>query len=138
MKKILLTLALILAFCGTSQAMSVTLGWDANTEVDLAGYNIYWGTAPGVTKSSGTKVNIPLTAEGFTPATPQYTVTNLPNDKKVYFVVTAYDNETPSLESAESNEVVTWIGQGTPPSNPVLRLIRWILGLLGLSVVGVS
>lgn len=136
MKKSLVVVLAITLFAAPAIAMDVTLGWDSNTETDLAGYNIYYGYAPGVTKATGTKVNVPLSVLTITP--PQFTVTGLPNDKKVYFVVTAYDDETPSLESGESNEVVTWIGQGLAPKSPVLRLIRWLLGRLGLSVVGAS
>jgi hypothetical protein len=41
-------LTLLLLFSGASEAQTVTLEWDANTELDLAGYSVYYGTASGV------------------------------------------------------------------------------------------
>ena len=41
--------ALFCLFMGmTAHAADVTLTWDANTEPDLAGYNVYTGTKSGV------------------------------------------------------------------------------------------
>src|SRR5689334_25383635 len=40
--------ALLLFFSGTAHAQTVKLAWNANTETDLAGYRVYYGTAPGV------------------------------------------------------------------------------------------
>lgn len=115
---------------GMAHAMDVTLAWDANTEPDLAGYNIYWSEATGVPVANRTKVNFPLTMTGFNPAAPAVIIPGLPNDKRIYFVCTAYDNETPSLESGYSNQVYADTYTGKPPKSPILRLIQWILGWL--------
>src|SRR5438128_7961881 len=41
-------LTLLLLFSGASEAQTVTLAWDANTQSDLAGYGVYYGIASGV------------------------------------------------------------------------------------------
>jgi len=130
MRKVVLTIAILL-FASQSMAMDVTLGWDANSEQDLAGYRLYWAYSAGVqsTTQTANKVEIPLTLQGFTPAAPQFQVTGLPNDKEVYFVVTAYDTE--GLESGFSNEVKAASWLGVPPKSPILRLLRWLFGLSG-------
>jgi hypothetical protein len=140
MKKLLILMAILL-IPAMVQAMDVTLGWDANSEPDLAGYRLYWAHTAGgqVVTQTTNRVEIPLTMPGFTKATPQFTVTGLPNDKECWFRLTAYDTE--GLESGFSNEVMaaSWIGK--PPKPPaILRLIRWILSFLGiksgLTVIG--
>lgn len=73
-------------------AQSVTLEWDANTETDLAGYKVYFGTA---SRTYGT----PITLGKVT----TYTVTGLTPGVTYYFAVTAYN--TAGLESGFSNEV---------------------------------
>lgn len=74
-------------------AGDVTLAWDPNIETDLAGYKVYFGTAPG---TYGTPITIgPQTT---------YTVSGLAAGTW-YFAVTAYN--TSGLESGYSNEVST-------------------------------
>jgi hypothetical protein len=109
-----------------AQAMTVTLAWDPNSETDLAGYNIYWSTTAFTSSSAvtpipagRTKVNIPLTSTGFIRTTPEWAVPNLPDNVTVYFGLTAYDNESPSLESGFSN-IVTAIRDTIAPSVPVV------------------
>ncbi len=77
-------------------AQSVTLEWDPNTEPDLAGYKVYYGTAP---RTYGT----PITLGKVT----TYTVTGLTPGTTYYFAVTAYN--TAGLESGFSNEVFATI-----------------------------
>ncbi len=85
-------------------AADVKLAWDPNSETDLAGYKVYYGTASRVYGPS-----IPLgkvttyTVAGLTPGT-------------YYFAVTAFNSS--GLESGYSNEVFTTIGTGdaTPPA----------------------
>ena len=60
-------------------------------------YNIYWSTATGVTKTTGTKI---------TGATSSYTHTGLTNGTTYYYVVTAVNSNG---ESSESSQV-----SGTP------------------------
>jgi hypothetical protein len=89
--KISFAALLWLACAGPALAADVTLAWDANTESDLAGYKVYYGTASGV---YGTPITIGTQTT--------YTVTGLPPGT-YYFAVTAYN--TSGLESGYSNEV---------------------------------
>lgn len=76
----------------------VTISWNAVTGADS--YNLYWGTSPGVTKTTGTKI---------TGVTSPYTHTGRTNGVTYYYVVTA---ENAYGESVESSEV-----SGTPTAN---------------------
>lgn len=72
---------------------SAVLSWDANTEPDLAGYRVYYGTAPRAYQLSVDVGN-----------TTTYVVTGL-GAGAYYFAVTAYDNAgTEGFYSAESNK----------------------------------
>ena len=84
-------------------ASDVALAWDANTESDLAGYKIYWGTVSGTYTNSVDVGNVTT-----------YTVKGLP-DGKVFFAATAYDGA--KLESGYSNEVSVTL-DSTPPAYP--------------------
>jgi hypothetical protein len=77
----------------TSGDGSVTLDWTANTETDLAGYNVYQSTD----NTTFTKVNTSLIT------TNSYSVTGLTNDTTYYFTVSAVD--TSGNESAQSTSV---------------------------------
>jgi hypothetical protein len=102
-----------------AHAADVTLQWDANTESDLAGYNVYYragSSGAGVLANyNGTgahegdsPTDVPLSLdENPDPNTVEFTVHNLTDGETYYFVVTAYDDENPSLESEPSNEVYT-------------------------------
>ncbi|MBI3606761.1 MAG: fibronectin type III domain-containing protein [Nitrospirae bacterium] len=77
------------------------LAWDPNTEPDLAGYKVHYGTAPGtysVVSDVGDVTT--LTVTGLGPGT-------------YYLAVTAYD--TSGNESAASNEVSKSFADTTPP-----------------------
>ena len=89
---------------GTSAAASATtlapntatLAWDAVTHPNLAGYRVYYGTAPGVyLQSAGQGVNVGNATT--------YTVTGLGSGTRYYFAVTAY--YALNNESGFSNEV---------------------------------
>lgn len=71
----------------------VTLGWSAVT--GATSYNVYYGTAAGVTTANGTKV---------TGATSGSAIINLTNGTKHYFVVTAMSNAN-TIENPASAEV---------------------------------
>ncbi|MDI6788435.1 MAG: right-handed parallel beta-helix repeat-containing protein, partial [Planctomycetota bacterium] len=68
--------ATITATGGTGQ---IALTWTANTESDLAGYRVHWGTAPGVYTNSVNVGNVT-----------NYTITPL-SAGTYYVTVTAYD-----------------------------------------------
>ena len=116
MKKVFLFLTgFMLVFAlglGLCHAADVTLQWDANTESDLAGYRVYYGTASRAydqAKGSGLDAGLNTT----------FTVPGLVKGPTYYFAITAYDNEVPSLESDYSDEVSTNFAPGAPK---VLRI----------------
>ncbi len=74
------------------KSASLTVYWDANTESDLAGYKVYYGTASVQYKYI---VDVGNRTE--------YEVTDLREDQRYYFAVTAYDYA--GNESGFSREV---------------------------------
>lgn len=88
-----------LVFAGTAQ-----LNWDVNTEPDLAGYKIYYGTSPrtGACPPGGypNTLDVGKTA---TPSAPSHTFSALTDGLTYFFSVTAYD--TSGNESCFSGEV---------------------------------
>lgn len=89
----LLPLTLCLLFCAsTAFAAGVKLAWDANSEPDLAGYTIHWGTSSG---------NYPFSVDVGNRTT--WEVTGLDAGVTYYFAATAYN--TSNLRSAPSDEV---------------------------------
>jgi fibronectin type 3 domain-containing protein len=68
---------------------TATLIWDANTETDLASYNVYRSTTPGVYGAA--IANVPA-------GTVSYLATDLQAGTTYYFTITAVDsagNESP-------------------------------------------
>ena len=61
-------------------AADVALAWNANTESNLAGYRIYYGTSSGNLSSSVNAGNVTT-----------YTVTGLPLGATYFFAATAYN-----------------------------------------------
>jgi hypothetical protein len=85
-----LLVALLISVC--ARAEQATLAWDANTEIDLAGYKVHYGTASGSYTSS-------MDVQKVTTAV----VTGLTAGRTYYFVVTAYN--AANNESGYSNQV---------------------------------
>lgn len=83
-------------------AGTVTLAWDANTEPDLAGYNIHYGQASGDYAHS---IDVGDVTE--------YTVQDLVPGKRYFFAATAYDEDNNT--SAYSDELNIIIENGTDP-----------------------
>ncbi len=82
-------------FC---QAAEIKLAWNSNTEEDLAGYDVYYGTSSGiydhvVDARMGTQLPGEITT---------YTLKGLTLGQTYFIAVTAYDS---SNESEHSNEV---------------------------------
>ena len=90
-------------------AAQATLAWDPNTESDLAGYRVHYGTASG-SYTVHTDVHNVTT----------YTVTGLTVGQTYYFAATAYD--TSGNESGYSNPVSYAVpgtnGAPTTPATP--------------------
>lgn len=111
--KLLISLVIIfLIFVSSVQAASnVTLAWDANSENDLAGYKVFYGTVAEAYQHSIDVGNVT-----------EYVVTNLA-DGTWYFAVTAYDQST--NESGFSNEVNAALDSISPesPKNVIITII---------------
>jgi len=101
---LLLATAGFLSACGgggetisSTGSSSVTLAWDAVTEPNLAGYRIYYGTAPRTyLQPFGQGINVGNVTT--------YTVTGLSSGTRYYFAATAFS--TSNVESGFSNEVL--------------------------------
>jgi len=105
-----------------AQAGQMTLSWDANTEPDLAGYKLHYGTASG-------SYTVHLDVQNVT----TYTVTGLADGQTYYFAATAYDSA--GNESEYSNEVSHSIpvvneAPSTPsiPSGPATAGVNTTIG----------
>jgi len=103
-----------------ANAETVKLVWDANTETDLAGYNVFQTTEAGVYDKTSPVGTIPCGPNDSPCCT--YTTIDLP-DNTYFWVVTAFDND--NNESDYSNEVTKRIDT-TPPDVPKTLLIEAI------------
>jgi hypothetical protein len=97
--------SVLLLFPLDTYAAKVSLAWDANSEADLAGYNIYYGTA---SRNYTHRINVRNTTE--------YTVKDLDDGGTYYFAATAYDQD--GNESAYSAELVHTFSYGKPKPPP--------------------
>lgn len=122
MKRIFLLLAfMILPFLGL-QAAVVDVSWNANTEADLAGYKLYYGTDSGV-------YGLPVDVGKVT----SYSVTVNPKVTTTYYVtLTAYDmsgNESPKSDEAS---ITVTVADTTPPAKPtglkmvIQQFLSWL------------
>jgi fibronectin type 3 domain-containing protein len=72
--------------------------WAPNSDVDLAGYRVYVGTASGTYRFAG-----PFEVTGKT----TFTISNLPMGNTYFFAVTAFDqNGNESEKSAEVSKSI--------------------------------
>jgi len=106
---LLLTFGMLCSMVHLAEADTVTLGWDRNTEADLAGYRLHYGNSPRAQTSYGQVV----------PINNKYTTAwqlTLP-DGVYYFALTAVD--LAGNESGFSREVMAEISDVTsPPGQP--------------------
>lgn len=90
----ILSVILIFLFFSTNFvfAGNVTLFWYPNSEPDLAGYRIYYGTSPRTDNCPPggyqNKIDVGKTN---TPENPSFTIDNLEEGKTYYFSLTSYD-----------------------------------------------
>ncbi|MBA2353418.1 MAG: IPT/TIG domain-containing protein, partial [Acidobacteria bacterium] len=102
-------IVLLLTHATAAAAGSVSLYWDANSEPDLAGYVLVYGTAPGVYTQS---VSLPASAT-------THEMTSLA-DGLYYFAVRAFS--TGGVQSTYSNEVTVsmpFVASSTPAISSV-------------------
>src|SRR5947209_7414347 len=116
----------IAATCSLAPALSsaaqVTLAWDPNTETDLAGYKLYYGTSSGSYPSSVDVGNLT-----------SYTLSGLLEGQIYYLAVTAYNLSLG--ESDFSNEVSKALADVTPPT---VSLTAPVTGVTASGTVMVS
>jgi len=125
----------------SAHAMDVTLAWDGNSEPDLAGYKIYYGTIAGGpyngagSSDGASPITVPLSGL-LNPLNPELTLHGLP-EGTYYFVVTAYT--TGGVESGYSNEVSTQAADPATPTNsaPILSSLE-VNGQSGGTAVQIS
>ena len=115
MKNLLMIMGMLLFLVGNCCADStVTLGWDANSESDLAGYRLYQTNVSGqyILGEGNEVATIPAGTE----------ICILPNvsDGEWWWVLTAFD--THNNESGRSNEVGVDLDT-VGPDAPGFRLI---------------
>ena len=109
MKKLIIIVLMLLPIISCAQSR-IKLVWDANTETDLAGYKIYWGTETRVYSNVVDVGNVTI----YFP--------DLEYDIRYYFAATAYD--TAGNESGYSNEVSGILASPdiTAPDAPLLAI----------------
>lgn len=83
---------------------SKRINWSMNSESDLAGYIVYYGTASHIYTAMSTSIG--LSGDGST-GTPSKIISGLLDGSTYYFGVTAYD--ATGNESTFSGEVTTSI-----------------------------
>jgi hypothetical protein len=113
------TLVLLSLTAGDSNAASVTLNWNANSESDLAGYRVYYGTQSRV---YGAPVNVGLATS--------HQLGDLAAGVRYYLAVTAVDaSGNESAPSAEC-EITTPVTVGAaPPKDAESDLVGYAGGL---------
>lgn len=102
---IFLLCSLLLLPCH-AKADEVTLAWDPNSEVDLAGYRLYIQEDDD---DSGYRLLIDIALSDIDPQAPDFTVFDLMADTQYRFVITAYNYS--GDESGLSNAVCVVNGQ---------------------------
>jgi hypothetical protein len=100
---------LVLMMVSHLHAAGVSLTWNANGEADLAGYNVYQRILPSIDYGSPIYSGLPTN-----PASPQTTITNLPDNTSYGFIATAFDSA--GNESSPSIEALVTITVQEPPA----------------------
>ena len=135
-KKILIAPLFLAAFLisaglfNYAHAGSATLSWNANTESDLSGYKIYYGTSPRAGTDPKTCVLCGYSSSLNVGNVATYTFNNLTDGTTYYFSVSAYD--TSNNESAFSAEV----SKVLPPAASYVTNLNFTPSLEGAAVSG--
>jgi len=88
-------------FAARAQAAQVTLAWDPNTELDLAGYKIYYGFETG-------NYSYSIDVGDIT----SYTISGIEENRAIYLAATAYDVNG---NESEYSEQVVFKAENQPP-----------------------
>lgn len=99
-KRVILWLTLLIS---CAQAADVKLMWQANSESDLAGYRVHYGTASGALTQNADAGNVTA-----------WTVTGLESNREYFFALSAYDRS--GNESAKSAEISGVPGDSQAPA----------------------
>jgi fibronectin type 3 domain-containing protein len=83
----------------TTDVSPITVIWDANTDPELAGYKVYYGTSSG---DYDTVVDVGTQTS--------FVLSNLISNETYYIAVTAYN--TSNVESRYSNELIYIVPTG--------------------------
>ena len=95
--------------CSNLYAASINLAWNANTESDLAGYRIYYGTSSGNYTSSQETGRVT-----------SYTLSNLTEGRTYYIAMSAFDaSRNESRRTAE----IRGVANSQEPSEPTGQTI---------------
>ena len=120
-------MAFLCLMSSTAWAAKITFTWDANTETNLAGYRLYKSATSGSYQYGPTSPNF---VSSIPDGTETYTMLNVAENQKSYFVLTAYNNN--NQESGPSNEVFVDL---TPPAAPknfihqlIVAFLNWLQG----------
>ena len=111
MRKVLMSVLLMLVFTLGASANTVQLKWNRNSETDVTGYNMYRSTTSGSFTSKLNSVLIPQTSVGVSPSYVDTTALNI----TYYYVVRAVN--AAGLESQNSNQVTAMPLPPGAPSN---------------------
>lgn len=112
----------LLALSSTGFSAQISLAWDPNSESNLGGYRLYYGTSSG---NYSQTISVGLSTN--------YTVTNLAEGGTYYFALTAVSAE--GLESGYSNEVVY---SSSSPAQVTLTVNKQGSGTGTVSGTGIS
>ncbi|MDZ7356744.1 MAG: Ig-like domain-containing protein [candidate division KSB1 bacterium] len=102
--RLIATFIISLSFTSGALAGGVIVSWDPNSEPDLLGYKVYWGTSSrnySNVKDVGKLTN--------------YTIQNLAEGAKYFFAVTAYDTAYNESDFSVEVSYTVPISDNTPP-----------------------
>lgn len=103
------------AFAGTA-----TLNWNANTESDLAGYKIYYGTSPRTGTDPKTCGNCGYSNNISVGNVLTYVFSNLTDGLTYYFSTSAYDtSNNESSFSGEASKIISAVDTAAPTISSV-------------------